>query len=123
MRLEILRVLQRDTFGVLELSQLFDIRQSGMSHHLKVLARAGLLEPQREGNAIFYRRPLQQGAETLASQTMAQIFALIDQTALPPPACWRPSKRYARQRSEQSQAFFARHAEAIPGAAGTDCRI
>lgn len=58
LRLEILRVLRRDTFGVLELSQIFDMRQSGMSHHLKVMHRAGLLEPQREGNAIFYRRPL-----------------------------------------------------------------
>ncbi|HBQ14826.1 MAG TPA: ArsR family transcriptional regulator, partial [Myxococcales bacterium] len=29
LRLEILRVLRRDTFGVLELSQLFDMRQSG----------------------------------------------------------------------------------------------
>ena len=37
LRLEILRVLRRDTFGVLELSQMFDMRQSGMSHHLKVL--------------------------------------------------------------------------------------
>src|SRR5690554_7277486 len=37
LRLEILRVLRRDTFGVLELSQMFDMRQSGMSHHLKVM--------------------------------------------------------------------------------------
>ena len=59
LRLDILRVLRSDSFGVLELAQIFGMRQSGMSHHLKVMHKAGLLEPKREGNAIFYRRPLQ----------------------------------------------------------------
>ena len=40
LRLQILRVLRQDSFGVLELCSIFDIRQPAMSHHLKVLAAA-----------------------------------------------------------------------------------
>ncbi|NVD36469.1 metalloregulator ArsR/SmtB family transcription factor [Marinobacter lutaoensis] len=110
LRLEILRVLRRDTFGVLELSQMFDMRQSGMSHHLKVMHKAGLLEPQREGNAIFYRRPLHLDSDTLTDQTIRQIFETVDRLPL---ARHLQDKIDAirRQRAEQSQAFFARHAE------------
>lgn len=109
LRLEILRVLQRDTFGVQELSQLFDMRQSGMSHHLKVLAKAGLVEPQREGNIIFYRRPLQQRAELGLNETaIRQVFETLDQLPLPEDRRQR-IEEIRRQRATQSQAFFARH--------------
>ncbi len=62
LRLNVLRALSNDSFGVLELAQIFAIGQSGMSHHLKVLAQAGLVASRREGNAIFYRRALPVGA-------------------------------------------------------------
>ena len=58
LRLNVLRALANDSFGVLELAQIFGIGQSGMSHHLKVLAQAELVATRREGNAIFYRRAL-----------------------------------------------------------------
>ena len=58
LRLNVLRALANDSFGVLELAQIFDVGQSGMSHHLKVLAQAELVATRREGNAIFYRRAL-----------------------------------------------------------------
>jgi len=110
LRLEILRVLRRDTFGVLELSQLFDMRQSGMSHHLKVMHKAGLLEPQREGNAIFYRRPLNLDADKLTDVAIRQIFETVDRAPLP--AQLEANIEAIRdQRAEQSRAFFARHAE------------
>ncbi|NER61952.1 winged helix-turn-helix transcriptional regulator, partial [Pseudomonas sp. MAFF212428] len=38
LRLKVLRALASDSFGVLELAQIFAVGQSGMSHHLKVLA-------------------------------------------------------------------------------------
>ena len=58
LRLNVLRALANDSFGVLELAQIFAVGQSGMSHHLKVLAQAELVATRREGNAIFYRRAL-----------------------------------------------------------------
>ncbi|SFM97824.1 ArsR/SmtB family transcription factor [Marinobacter pelagius] len=110
LRLEILRVLRRDTFGVLELSQMFDMRQSGMSHHLKVMHKAGLLEPQREGNAIFYRRPLHLDSDKLTDQTIRQIFETVDRVPLAEPL-QKKIEAIRDQRADQSQAFFSRHAE------------
>ncbi|MFT5794442.1 MAG: DNA-binding transcriptional ArsR family regulator, partial [Saprospiraceae bacterium] len=43
LRLDILRALSAESFGVLELCRIFDTPQSGMSHHLKILATAGLV--------------------------------------------------------------------------------
>ncbi len=55
-RLQILRLLKNDSFGVLEICRILEIRQSALSHHLKILANAGLVSTRREGNSIFYRR-------------------------------------------------------------------
>ncbi|MFL1467672.1 ArsR/SmtB family transcription factor [Marinobacter sp. DUT-3] len=110
LRLEILRVLRRDTFGVLELSQLFEMRQSGMSHHLKVMHKAGLLEPQREGNAIFYRRPLSLDSDKLTDQTIRLVFETVDQVPLPS-HLEEKIEAIRDQRANQSQAFFSRHSE------------
>ena len=54
LRLNVLRVLSNDSFGVLELAQIFAIGQSGMSHHLKVLAQAGLVATRREGLSLIH---------------------------------------------------------------------
>lgn len=110
LRLEILRVLRRDTFGVLELSQLFDMRQSGMSHHLKVMHKAGLVEPQREGNAIFYRRPLHLDNDKPTDLTIRQIFEAVDRAPLPA-QLQEKIESIRDQRADQSQAFFSRHSE------------
>ena len=58
LRLEVLQVLGQNSFGVLELCEIMAMKQSGMSHHLKVLAQGGLVERRREGNSIYYRRSL-----------------------------------------------------------------
>ena len=58
LRLAVLRALKTDSFGVLELCDIFAMKQPAMSHHLKVLAKSGAVTTRREGNSIFYRRSL-----------------------------------------------------------------
>lgn len=109
LRLEILRALKNDSFGVLELCTLFATKQSGMSHHLKVLNNAELVETQKEGNSIFYRRPLLR-AEQQNSGAIQTVFDAIDQSALSPDLMLKMQEiRVAR--AELSQAFFAKNAE------------
>ena len=81
LRLDILKVLSRESLGVLELVQIFNCKQSLISHHLKILANAGLVLRRREGNSIFYRR-----ANTISSTEMAEmqkgLFNAIERTQL-----------------------------------------
>lgn len=108
LRLEILRVLARDSFGVLELCRLFDSKQSGMSHHLKVLTSAGLLTSRREGNSIFYRRAHLAPDHPLAA-LQQQLFASADQLPLSAEVNAALAQIQA-ERSAASQAFFAENA-------------
>lgn len=107
LRLDILRLLGQSSFGVLELAEVFAVKQSGMSHHLKVLARAGWVETRREGNAVFYRRRLPQPQEPYGD-LQQRLLATLD--ALPCDA-----ERDARlegiqqQRAAQSREFFSRN--------------
>ncbi|TNE77706.1 MAG: methyltransferase domain-containing protein [Gammaproteobacteria bacterium] len=109
LRLEILRVLRYNAFGVLELSQIFDIGQSGMSHHLKVLAKSGLVATRREGNSIFYRRaPAQEGPGGEAFQRA--LYSAIDQLTLPTDIEQR-IHAVNLERTAASRAFFEQNAE------------
>lgn len=112
LRLDILRVLRNDSFGVLELAQIFSMRQSGMSHHLKVLANAGLVSTRREGNSIFYRRSL----PDVTSHWSGLHGELLDGLdALPLGADLQQAIGVIHsQRAELSRQFFARFAEGTP---------
>jgi ArsR family transcriptional regulator len=108
LRLEILRVLSRDSFGVLELSQILAMPQSGMSHHLKILTRAGLLTTRREGNSIFYRRAQLPASAALAPLQQA-LLAAVDE--LPADIAVDARVETVRaDRSQRSQQFFAENA-------------
>lgn len=109
LRLEILRVLAQDSFGVLELSRLFAIKQSGMSHHLKVLANAGLLSSRREGNSIFYRRAYLVPDHPHAA-LQQQIFAALDVQPLGAEVQAQIGV-IQRERSQIAQAFFNENAD------------
>lgn len=109
LRLNVLRALANDSFGVLELAQIFGIGQSGMSHHLKVLAQAGLVATRREGNAIFYRRALPH-TELLGGKLHAALLEEVDELNLPVDVQSRIGQVHG-QRAAASQDFFARVAE------------
>ena len=108
LRLNILRALANDSFGVLELAQIFATGQSGISHHLKVLAQAGLVATRREGNAIFYRRALAQ-SEQLGSRLHNALLEEVDGLQLPAEVQGRIAEVHS-QRATASQDFFARSA-------------
>ncbi|MFQ3229420.1 metalloregulator ArsR/SmtB family transcription factor [Reinekea sp.] len=104
-RLNILQVLGSGAYGVLELSELLDVKQSGMSHHLKVLSTAGWVEKRREGNTIFYRRPL---GDTLNIQQ--QLFRELDAHPLAEPV--RIQQQQIRSdRLNAARQFFVDHAQ------------
>ncbi|PNA01701.1 MULTISPECIES: metalloregulator ArsR/SmtB family transcription factor [unclassified Pseudomonas] len=106
LRLNVLRALANDSFGVLELAQIFDIGQSGMSHHLKVLAQADLVATRREGNAIFYRRALPD-SQRLGGRLHTALLEEADDLALPVDVQARIALVQQR-RAATSQDFFQR---------------
>lgn len=109
LRLQVLQVLGQNSFGVLELCDVMAMKQSGMSHHLKVLAKGGLVEKRREGNSIFYRRRLPQTDE-VAGGIHSALLEQLDNGSLPADISERLIQ-VQQQRAQQSRAFFARHAE------------
>lgn len=109
LRLQVLRVLRHDSLGVLELCAIFDMRQPAMSHHLKVLANAGVVTSRREGNTIFYRRaPLAHLPALTALQN--SLLLAVDQLPLPFPVEQRMAL-LQEQRQQSSQQFFQLNAD------------
>ncbi|KUM39672.1 ArsR/SmtB family transcription factor [Pseudomonas sp. EpS/L25] len=109
LRLNVLRALHSASFGVLELAQIFATGQSGISHHLKVLAQANLVASRREGNAIFYRRALPR-LGTVGGALHAALLEEVDSLELPDAVQARIGEVHA-QRASVSRDFFARVAD------------
>ena len=109
LRLQILRLLRNESFGVLELCRILGIKQSALSHHLKILATADVVTTRREGNSIFYRRNFLRD-EDHCRDIKATLFEQIDQRELPPEQ-EKKIKQIQLERSQLSVNFFNRNAE------------
>jgi ArsR family transcriptional regulator len=108
LRLEILRVLARGSYGVLELCNILDCKQPALSHHLKVLASADIVATRREGNSIYYRRA-HLPSDNPHQSLQHSLFTDIDCLALSEPVQQR-LKLVQRERADASQQFFALNA-------------
>ncbi len=107
LRLAVLRLLKQDSFAVLELCHLLAVKQSGMSHHLKILAQAGLVATRREGNTIFYRRAA--AAESGHAELQQALFARIDRMPLDDGIAARLTE-VQHERTASSTDFFEENA-------------
>ena len=121
MRLDILRVLRSDSFGVQELAFIFSMAQPAMSHHLKVLSHAGLVTSRRQGNSIFYRRSLVKGEGSL-SRLKQVLFQETDTLEIETETQERIDKIYV-ERSKRSRSFFEKNAQQFVKNQGQLCNL
>ena len=108
LRLQILRVLKNESFGVLELCYILEIRQPALSHHLKILAKSSLVSTRREGNSIFYRRAFL-AEEDSHRDIKGSVLEHIDTLAIRSSSTKR-IKQIQIERSQLSLSFFNKNA-------------
>lgn len=120
-RLDILRVLRSDSFGVVELANIFSMAQPGMSHHLKILSKAGLIQSRRQGNSIFYRRPIL-NEQSQQQRMTADLLREIDSLPIDSETINKISAIY-KIRSHRSQAFFEKNADQFMAEQGLLCEL
>jgi ArsR family transcriptional regulator len=54
-RLKILWALSRESMCVCDLAVLLNMTKSAISHQLKLLRLAGMVEPSKKGKVVFYK--------------------------------------------------------------------
>ena len=106
LRSSILKLLGTSSFGVLELCELFDMAQPAMSHHLKNLVEAGLVEKRPEGTFVFYQR------NSRPTEFTQSVYRALDAETIPTELLDRMKLVY-QSRARRSQAFFASNASAL----------
>ncbi len=109
LRLEILRVLSKGSYGVLELCSILDLKQPALSHHLKVLASADWVATRREGNSIYYRRA-HLPSDHPQAVLQHNLFKDVDRHPLSDPIQQR-LQSVQQERADASQQFFTDNAD------------
>ena len=104
-RLRLIRVLERQELGVIELCEILQLPQSTVSRHLKLLADQGWVHNRRDGTTRLYRTTLQEldpAARKLwvLAREQTDDWATVRQDEL-------RLLRRIQQRNVDSQAFFA----------------
>jgi len=106
-RATILRALRHDSFAVSELSQLLDMAQTALSHHLRILREAGLVVSRREGNSLYYRRE-----DITSNPFMKALFDALDEAPLPS-GLDSAIEHIHSEREQQVERFFRLNADAL----------
>jgi ArsR family transcriptional regulator len=104
-RLRLLRLLERNELGVVELCDILQLPQSTVSRHLKVLSDQGWLRSRRSGTTHLYRTILDELEPAarrlwLVSREQIDTWATVRQDEL-------RLLRRLRHRDADTQAFFA----------------
>ncbi|MEM7765963.1 MAG: metalloregulator ArsR/SmtB family transcription factor [Pseudomonadota bacterium] len=102
-RMRILALLREDDLSVGELVQILGQSQPRLSHHLKVLSTAGLVERLPEGAWVFYRLASSADAVSL----LAPLFARIDAEPGDTQRDGARLKAIRQARSSAAEAYFA----------------
>ncbi|MEL6725364.1 MAG: metalloregulator ArsR/SmtB family transcription factor [Pseudomonadota bacterium] len=106
-RLRILALLRRGDLAVGELVQILDQSQPRLSHHLKTLTTAGLVQRLPEGSWVFYR------AETRdwAGRLLDTLFAELDAECEPFTTDTEALKRVRETRASSAESYFSEIAD------------
>ena len=106
LRQNILQLVARESFAVLELARILDVSQSALSHHLKLLLAAGLLARRREGTSLFYRRALRHNSYP---QFVEGLYSSIDTLPVATRQLQLIDEIHA-ERQQKRQEFFSANA-------------
>jgi len=109
LRQNILQLVARESFAVLELARILDISQSALSHHLKLLLAAGLLARRREGTSLFYRRALRHDGHP---KFVEGLYSSIDTLDVPANQL-KIIEQLHSERRQRRQEFFSANAEQL----------
>ncbi|MEO1322884.1 MAG: metalloregulator ArsR/SmtB family transcription factor [Pseudomonadota bacterium] len=102
-RLRILALLRRGDLAVGELVDILDQSQPRLSHHLKTLTMAGLVERLPEGSWVFYRAQTQGWAGRL----LQSLFAELDVSSEPFDQDALALQSVRAQRAMSAESYFS----------------
>jgi SAM-dependent methyltransferase/DNA-binding transcriptional ArsR family regulator len=106
-RLRILALLRRGDLAVGELVQILDQSQPRLSHHLKTLTTAGLVERLPEGAWVFYRAR----SKDWAGRLLQAIFEEIDTDAAPYVEDRIALTKVRQARAQSAETYFSEIAD------------
>ena len=106
-RLRILALLRRGDLSVGELVQILDQSQPRLSHHLKTLSIAGLVERLPEGSWVFYRAK----TKGWAGRVLSAVFDELDLDAAPFQNDHSALIEVRQARAQSAETYFSEIAE------------